>query len=168
MDIACRHFYFKLISEISLINYFLESKSGSGYDTYIIPANYSGWYLNLDYDEEHKLSYFTEDIGLNTYYMYYRFEYPFWLGTEEFGLHPGFRGEEYLYGHKQIWNRYFLERISNDLGYVEDFDWDREFHAAYYPTMTFHNSFPYPQRPHWSRFPEYKFKYIQVIFIPKI
>lgn len=150
---------------MSLINYFLESKPGAGYDTYIIPANYSGWYLNLDSDEEHKLSYFTEDIGLNTYYMYYRFEHPFWLSTEEFGLTPGFRGEEYLYGHKQLWNRYFLERISNDLGYVEDFDWDLEFHTAYYPTMTFHNSFPYPQRPHWSRFPEYKFKYIEVIVI---
>lgn len=132
-------------------------------ETYIIPANYSGWYLNLDSDEEHKLSYFTEDIGLSTYYMYYRFEYPFWLSSEGFDLTTGYRGGEYLYGHKQLWNRYFLERLSNDLGYVEDFDWDREFHTGYFPTMTFHNSFPYPQRSHWSRFPEYKYKYIQKV-----
>ncbi|KAG7210289.1 hypothetical protein KM043_011833 [Ampulex compressa] len=139
-----------------------DSKKFGAYDTYIIPANYSGWYLTRDYELDHKLNYFTEDIGFNAYYFYFRQEFPFWLKSAEFGL-PQYRGEEYLYGHKQIMSRYFLERLANDLGKIEDFDWEREFYSGYYPTMTYHNGLPFPQRPYWSRFPYYKYKYIKDI-----
>ncbi|KAK2586862.1 hypothetical protein KPH14_009800 [Odynerus spinipes] len=138
----------------------LDSKKSAGYDTYIIPANYSGWYTTYEYDQESKLNYFTEDIGLNLYYFYFRQEFPFWLKGEEYDF-PKYRGEEYLYGHKQLMSRYYLERLSNDLGKVEDFDWNRNFYPGYYPTMAYHNGLPFPQRPHWSMFPYYKYKYIK-------
>lgn len=140
----------------------LDSKKFGAYDTYIIPANYSGWYLTRDYDLEHKMNYFTEDIGLNAYYFFFRFEYPFWMKGDEFGLQK-YRGEEYLYGHKQLVARYYLERLSNDIGKIEDFDWHNEFHKGYYPTMTYQNGLPLPQRPSWSKFPYYKYKYIKDI-----
>ncbi|XP_029035145.1 hexamerin-like [Osmia bicornis bicornis] len=140
----------------------LDSQKTGPYETYIIPANYSGWYLNREYNMENKLNYFTEDIGLNAYYFFFRQECPFWLSSNEFDFLQ-YRGEEYLYGHKQLLNRYYLERLSNDLPKIEDFDWQKPFYAGYYPTMTYHNGMPYPQRPDWSNFPVYKYKYIQDI-----
>jgi len=117
--------------------------------------------VSREYDVEHKLNYFTEDVGLNVYYFYFRHEYPFWLKSEEFGLQK-YRGEEYLYGHKQLLARYYLERLSNDIGKIEDYDWNNEFYTGYYPTMTYHNGLPLPQRPYWSKFPYYKYKYMKV------
>lgn len=138
----------------------LDSKKFGSYDTYIIPANYSGWYMSHEYDVEHKLNYFTEDIGLNAYYFYFRMNNPFWLKSKEFGLQK-WRGYEFLYGHKLLMTRYYLERLSNDLGRIEDFDWHTEFHTGYYPTMTYHNGLPLPQRPYLSKFPYYKNSYIK-------
>ncbi|XP_072756205.1 hexamerin 70a [Anoplolepis gracilipes] len=138
----------------------LDTKKFGNYDTYIIPANYSAWYISHEYDIEHKLNYFTEDVGLNTYYFYFRLDNPFWLKSEEFGLQK-WRGVEYLYGHKLLMTRYYLERLSNDIGKIEDFDLHNEFYTGYYPTMTYHNGLPLPQRPYWSKFPYYKYGYIK-------
>ncbi|KAL2732724.1 hexamerin-like [Vespula maculifrons] len=138
----------------------LDTQKLTGYDTYIIPANYSGWYITYEHDQEYKLNYFTEDIGLNLYYFYFRQQYPFWLKSEEYQM-PKYRGEEYLYGHKQLLTRYYLERLSNNLGKIEEFDWYKEFYPGYYPTMTYHNGLPFPQRPYLSMFPYYKYKYIK-------
>jgi len=112
---------------------------------------------------EHKMNYFTEDIGWNAFYFYLRQEYPFWLKGKEFGLEKN-RGINYLYGHKQLLSRYYLEMLSNDIGKIEDFDWHRKFYVGYYPTMTYSNGLPMPQRPYWSKFPYYKYKYIKVQF----
>lgn len=136
----------------------------TGYDTYIIPANYSGWYITYEHDQEYKLNYFTEDIGLNLYYFYFRQQFPFWLKSEEFQF-PQYRGEEYLYGHKQLMTRYYLERLSNNLGKIEEFDYYKEFYPGYYPTLTYHNGLPFPQRPYMSTFPYYKYKYIKVLIL---
>lgn len=144
----------KIISLISEIN--------GEYKAYIIPANYSGWYLNRDYYLENKLNYFTEDIGLNSYYFFFRLAYPFWMSSSEFGLLDSLRGVEYLYGHQQLMNRYYLERFVNDLPKLEDFDWQKPFYASYYPTIIHTNGLPFPQRPEWSNFPVYKYKYIKV------
>lgn len=129
----------------------------------IIHGNYSGWYIGRDYDTEMKLKYFIEDIGLNTFYFYFRQDSPFWLKSDEFDFDKTIRGEEYLYGHKQILARYNLERIANGLERIEDFDWNNEFYPGYYPTMTYHNGLPFPQRPHWSKIPHYKYIYSRVI-----
>ncbi|XP_031829842.1 hexamerin 70a [Nomia melanderi] len=140
----------------------IELKKTDGSDMYVIMANYSGWYINREYDLENKLNYFVEDIGLNAYYTLFRLQYPFWLSSEEFGF-PKNRGEEFLYNHLQLLNRYYLERFSNDLPAVEDFDWSKPFVPGFYPTMTFHNGLPFAQRPSWSQFPVHKYGYIKKI-----
>ncbi|KZC07221.1 PREDICTED: arylphorin subunit alpha [Dufourea novaeangliae] len=140
----------------------LDTDKSSGYETYVIPANYSGWYMNREYDLENKLNYFVEDVGLSSYYFLFRQQYPFWLESKEFSF-PEYRGQEYLYGHQQLLNRYNLERLSNDLPVIADFDWSRPFYAGYYPTMSFHNGLPMPQRQHWSNFPVFKFDEINDI-----
>lgn len=149
---------------ILILTFNTDSKKFVGYNTYIIPTNYSGWYMSREYDLEHKINYFTEDIGLNAYYFYLRQDNPFWLESEEFGLQKSSRGIDYLYNHKQLLSRYYLERLSNDIGKIEDFDWHNEFYVGYYPTMTYHNGLPMPQRPYWNKFPYYKYKYIKVQF----
>uniref|UniRef100_A0A1B0D916 Uncharacterized protein n=1 Tax=Phlebotomus papatasi TaxID=29031 RepID=A0A1B0D916_PHLPP len=50
--------------------------------TVIIPSNYTGWYVHTTPDQ--KVSYFTEDVGLNAYYYYYHMDYPFWMGGKEY------------------------------------------------------------------------------------
>lgn len=77
---------------------------------YLVFANYSGWYLNREYDLENKLNYFVEDIGLNWYYTLLRLQYPFWLSSKEFDF-PETRGEEYLYSHLQLLNRSVFNSI---------------------------------------------------------
>lgn len=107
------------------------------------------------------MNYFTEDIGLSTYYFFFRQNYPFWLKAKDYSF-PNYRGVEYMYGHKQLINRYNLERLSNDLPKIGDFDWQRPFYAGYYPTMTYQNGLPLPQRPQWSLLPQHKFAYMKV------
>lgn len=143
-----------------IVNYFTLETSGE-YKTYILQANYSGWYMNREYYLENKLNYFMEDIGLNAYYFFFRQSFPFWMSSSEFGFQD-YRGAEYLYGHQQLMNRYYLERLTNELPNLEDFDWEKPFYAGYYPTMTYQNGLPFPQRPEWSNFPSYKYKYITV------
>ncbi|KOC69159.1 Hexamerin [Habropoda laboriosa] len=140
----------------------LDPQAPEGFKSYIISANYSGWYVNREFNLENRLNYFTEDVGLNSYYFFFRHGFPFWMESKEFNL-PDYRGEEYLYGHKQLMNRYYLERLSNDLPKLEDFDWQQPFYAGYYPTMTYHNGLPFPQRPDWVKLPIYKYKYIKDI-----
>ena len=148
------------------IFWFSISETGGVSSPIIINANYSGWYIGREYDFESKLNYFTEDIGFNTFYFYFRQEAPFWLSSEEYGLETkNVRGEEYLYGHKQILARYALERMANGLDHIEAFDWNSEFFAGYYPTLTYHNGLPFPQRERWSKIPHYKYKYSQVNYL---
>lgn len=83
--------------------------------TVIIPTNYT------DYDYyitniENKISYFTEDIGLNSYYYYFHAEYPFWMTGKNYNMVRQRRGEQFLFVHQQLLARYYLERLSNDMG----------------------------------------------------
>lgn len=137
-----------------------DTKKFENHDIYIIPANYSGWYLSRDFDHEHEINYFTEDIGLNAYYFYLRKMNPIWLKSDE--MEQKYRGEEYLYTHFQLLVRYLLERSSNNMGDIGDFDWHDNFYVGYYPTMTYHTGLPFPQRAYFSKFPYHKYKYIKV------
>ncbi|XP_058801563.1 arylphorin subunit alpha-like [Phymastichus coffea] len=139
----------------------LEEKHSAGYDCYILPYNYSNHYLSDEYNYEQKLNYFTEDIGLNAYYFYLRNQFPFFLSSEEMGWPKTFRGMEYIYGHKQLFARYYLERLSNGLGHIEDYDYSRKFYSGYWPTMSYPNGMQFPSRPRNSHFPRSKFHKIQ-------
>ncbi|XP_044742194.1 hexamerin-like [Chrysoperla carnea] len=115
-----------------------------GIPTVIIPTNYSGWYLNLD-EEQQKLSYFMEDIGLNSYYYYFHMDYPFWMLGTETGLNKDRRGELYFYTLHQLINRYYLERLSNGLGEMGMLDITNP--VPYVCTLVYENGLPFPMRP---------------------
>ncbi|XP_044731626.1 allergen Cr-PI-like [Chrysoperla carnea] len=111
----------------------------------IIPANYSGWYLDIERDQ--KLTYFTEDIGLNSYYWYLHVDYPFWMEGPEFGLDKDHRGELFYYIHQQLLARYYLERLSNRLGEIEWINIWEPMEHGYVCTLQHENGLPFPVRP---------------------
>lgn len=120
-----------------------------------IKSNYSGRYLNLD--PEQSLSYFTEDIGINSFYYYYNIYRPIWMSNEDFHLNSYHRGEEFYYMIQQLLARYYLERLSNDFGEIGTIDYDRPIKTGYYPSMRYPNGMEFPERPNWaSMLPDHK------------
>lgn len=114
-------------------------------NTFYIRSNYSGWYTTTN--DETALTYFTEDIGLNTYYYYFHTTYPFWFSTEEFGLTKDRRGEFFLYTHQQILARYYMERLSNNLGEIPKFMWDLPIRTGFKSSLRHFNGLEMPSRP---------------------
>lgn len=117
-------------------------------DQYTIYANYSGRY-SWTYGSEQKLSYYTEDIGLNTYYYYFHAIFPFWMQGDEYGFLKERRGEVYFYFHQQLLARYYLERLTNGLGEIPEFSWRWPIKTGYYPNMLYRTGTPFPQRSNY-------------------
>nr|AFP55240.1 aryphorin type 2 [Cerura vinula] len=108
-------------------------------EDWVFYTNYSN---SLTYpNDEQRLSYFTEDVGLNSYYYYFHSQLPFWWNTEKFGIFKERRGEIYFYFYQQLLARYYLERLSNGLGEVPEFSWYSDFKTGYYPFLS---TFLYP------------------------
>lgn len=128
-------------------------------DVYTIYANYSGHYLNLH--PEQSMSYFTEDVGVNAFYYYYNLYYPFWMSGEEFKLKNDRRGEQYYYLYQQLLARYYLERLSNDFGAIEMFNYELFVPTGYYPSLRHSNGLEFPSRPNYAKLHEYFYNYGQ-------
>lgn len=107
-------------------------KKVDGVYNLVIPANYSGH--DVYSYEDQKVSYFLEDIGLNAYYYYFHIDYPIWMGGQEYGLYKDRRGEYLLFFHQQLLARYYMERLSNDLGHIPEFTWWTPL-TSYYPNL---------------------------------
>lgn len=123
---------------------FYGMKKVEGVYTAVIPANYTGWYMHTN--AEQKVSYFTEDIGLNSWYYYFQSQFPYWLGGKEFDLYKERRGELYLFHHQQLLARYYLERLSNDLGQIPEIAYDVPIKTGYFPDLYYYNGVPFPAR----------------------
>lgn len=121
------------------------------FDGHVVHANYSGWYMNLH--PEQSLSYFTEDVGLNSYNYYAHIFAPFWMETEEIHSYtPENRGDLYYHYYQQILARYYLERLSNGLGEIPQFSWEHPFEIGYYPSLSYINGLEFPVRPNHANF----------------
>jgi hypothetical protein len=119
-----------------------------------IPANYPDYYVHTN--PEQKLSYFTEDIGLNSYYYYFHADYPFWMGGTEYNLYKDRRGEYYLFHYQQLLARYYSERLSNGLGYIPEFSWNEPI-TGYYPSLRYYSGASFPERDdHHHAYTEHK------------
>ncbi|XP_031619617.1 larval serum protein 1 alpha chain-like [Contarinia nasturtii] len=109
----------------------------------IIQSNYTGW--NKRSNPEQKLSYFTEDIGLNAWYFYFHADYPFWIDSKD-SIFKNRRGEVYLHTHSQLLARYYLERLSNDMGKIPQFSWRVPFRTGYNPALAYYKGSSFPVR----------------------
>jgi hypothetical protein len=87
----------------------------------VFPANYTV------YTPEQVLTYFTEDVGLNTYYLYYYYNYPTFFNSTEYDVKFDRRGELFYYTKQQLFARYVLERLSHDLPEIQPFHYDQPF-----------------------------------------
>lgn len=109
--------------------------------------NYTNYYVETNQDS--KLAYFMEDIGLNSYYYYWNMDYYSFLGGEEFGLNKDRRGEFYLYQIRQILARYYLERLSNGLGEIPEINYWQPLETGFYSSLTFFNGVNFPSRSNY-------------------
>ncbi|XP_034944756.1 LOW QUALITY PROTEIN: arylphorin subunit alpha [Chelonus insularis] len=132
-----------------------------GYDTYVIDYNSTASFMKYFMDPEYKLYYFTEDVGLNNYYYYIRSLFPFWITIKDLELPKHIRGELYYYVHQQLMARYYLERLSNGFGEIEDFSFYKSFAPGYYSSLVYGNGVSVPSREPYSFVPYYKYKYVK-------
>lgn len=119
----------------------------------IIESNYTGWTGgsaggsggSRRTNPELQLSYFMEDIGLNSWYYYFHVDYPFWIDTKD-SLYKNRRGEVYMHTHAQLLARYYLERLSNGLGEIPQFSWRVPFRTGYNPSLAYYKGSAFPVR----------------------
>ncbi|CAH2239997.1 jg3425 [Pararge aegeria aegeria] len=113
-------------------------------DVYIIDENIFDRRVFLN--DEDRIRYFTEDIGLNTYYYYFHVDYPFWMKSDVTNKFMVRRWELTFYVYQQILARYYLERLSNGLGDITDLSWHKPIRKGYWPWMILHNGVQLPVR----------------------
>lgn len=112
-------------------------------EDYVFYSNYSD---ALTYpNNEQRLAYFTEDIGLNAYYYYFHTTLPFWWNGNKWGPFKERRGEIILHYYQQLLARYYLERLSNGLGEIPSFSWYSPIKVGYYPFLSSWR-YPFAQR----------------------
>jgi hypothetical protein len=132
----------------------------NGLKEVIIPMNYTGWYLHMNKDQ--KVTYFTEDVGLNAFYYNFHLDYPYWMEGKPYGLDKDRRGEFYITFHQQLIARYYLERLSNNLGHIPGFHWRQPIKAGYYPGLMYDNGQQFKMRPNFfNLYNEGNHKFIQ-------
>lgn len=157
------YFDSKVIQEAYRIKMSMGRKSMDSVNSYMIYSNYSSYYTKPYhyYDNEYKMDYYFEDVGLNSYYYMYRQVFPFWMNSKEFNIPFERRGDMYFYMHQQLLARYYLERLSNGMGEIEDFDFYKPFATGFYSNLMYPNGVSMPMRSYYQRFPVYRYKYIK-------
>ncbi|KAG8238621.1 hypothetical protein J437_LFUL018539 [Ladona fulva] len=78
-----------------------------------IPLDYTA----TDLEEEHRVAYFREDLGINLHHWHWHLVYPF--SANRTIVEKDRRGELFYYMHQQIVARYNFERLCNRLGRVK-------------------------------------------------
>ncbi|XP_060806548.1 phenoloxidase subunit 2 [Amyelois transitella] len=97
----------------------------------IIPRDYTA----TDLEEEHRLAYWREDIGINLHHWHWHLVYPF-TATNRAIVAKDRRGELFFYMHQQIIARYNCERLNNALKRVKKFsNWREPIPEAYFPKL---------------------------------
>jgi hypothetical protein len=146
------------------------SESIDNVETYYVYSNFSDYnkyYYNSYYGQEYKLAYFTEDVGLNAFYYYFRMSFPFWVNTKEYSMPSSIRGDLYYFIHKELMSRYYLERYANGFEQLEDFSWNRMSLPAFNSKIQYFNGVFMPSRDWWNFIPSYKTRYVEVFISSK-
>ncbi|XP_016956498.2 larval serum protein 1 beta chain-like [Drosophila biarmipes] len=120
---------------------------------FYMPVDYTSD-LNI-YNEESKLSYFTEDLGWNAYWYYLNMDYSFFLDGKTFELQNDRRGEWWLYNVHQLLSRYYMERLSHGFGEIPEFSWYHQIEMGYDPQMIYYNGIGYSFRKNYYEMETY-------------
>nr|DAA79955.1 TPA_exp: hexamerin-like protein 6 [Locusta migratoria] len=115
-------------------------------EPYVFYANYSGF--PVANNPEELVSYFTEDVGLNSFFAYLHYKSPFWLNPANYSLPASKRrGDSFFFILQQLLARYYLERLSNRLPDVKPVDYANPVLVGYYPELRLQNGIEAPARP---------------------
>lgn len=115
-------------------------------NTFTLYTDYTSRFY-LDKFQESRMAYFREDIGLNSFYYYFYMRYPLHVGMKGvFSLDKEPVGELWLWMHQQLLARYYLERISNDMGKIPDFLWIKGIKNGYWPMLRYKNGLEFSYR----------------------
>ncbi|XP_046384944.1 phenoloxidase 2-like [Ischnura elegans] len=82
-----------------------------------VPIEIPRDYTASDLEEEHRVAYFREDVGINLHHWHWHLVYPFQAPLNI--VRKDRRGEIFYYMHQQIQARYNFERMCNKLGRVK-------------------------------------------------
>lgn len=107
-----------------------------------IPRDYTA----SDIEDEHRLAYFREDIGVNSHHWHWHLVYPT-TGPYEV-VNKDRRGELFYYMHQQILARYNAERFCNNLKRIQPLaNLHNEVFEGYFPKiLSSVNNRTYPGR----------------------
>lgn len=109
-------------------------------NAYYLDANYTAMFY--DNDDESKLAYFREDIGLNSYYFLRKLRLSPWFNSDINSR----RGENMYQMLKQFMARYNLERYANGLPEIEDFNWNSLPDIPYDPELVYSDGTEFSHR----------------------
>lgn len=102
-------------------------------NSYILDTNYTS--EMDDGDDDAKLAYFREDIGLNSFYFIRKLRNAPWFNTPN--VADNMYGERMFMMMRQFAARYDLERYSHGLPELEGFDWESTM--PYDPMLVYSN-----------------------------
>ncbi|XP_063367222.1 arylphorin subunit alpha-like [Cydia amplana] len=97
---------------------------------YVFYSNYTSPWLTGS--AEDKLSYFTEDIGMNSCYYYFQTLNPFWWNKNSLPHFEEMRGDIFYFSYQQLIAKYYLNRLSSGLGEIPEFSWYKPIETGYY------------------------------------
>nr|CAQ63322.1 hemocyanin 2 [Thermobia domestica] len=108
----------------------------------VIPMQFTGSVRN----QEQRVAYFGEDIGMNSHHSHWHMDFPFWW-KPEYGVEKDRKGELFYYMHHQLIARFDAERLSNYLPVVEPLDWEKPIVQGFAPGAMYENGQEFPVRP---------------------
>lgn len=104
-------------------------------NAYTLDANYTA---NIyDSDDESKLAYYREDVGLNSYYFLNMLKCAPWRNVDN-DINSRY-GEDMYYWMKQWMSRYNMERYSNGMAEIDGMSWDVIANLPYDPMLVYSN-----------------------------
>ncbi|KAF9824381.1 hypothetical protein SFRURICE_002043 [Spodoptera frugiperda] len=93
-----------------------------------------------------RISYFTEDIDLNTYLYYLHMSYPYWMTHDMYTVNKERRGEIMSYATMQLLARFRLERLSHEMCDIKPIMWNEPLKTGYWPKIRLHTGDEMPVR----------------------
>ncbi|XP_075230500.1 hexamerin-like [Lycorma delicatula] len=156
-------------------NNFYNSKYNSPHSAKAFYANDDGAYYNnagTPENPENRMSYFTEDVGINAFQTGFYTQYPSFFGynyyynyytkynnnnnensnnnnnnQNQYSFQDQEKGEAFYYANQQFYARYVLERLSNDLPIPHPINFYKYVKPGYNPNLQYVNGQAVPARP---------------------
>nr|XP_014093124.1 larval serum protein 1 gamma chain-like [Bactrocera oleae] len=104
---------------------------------YFMPTDYT---RNIEwFNEQSKLSYFTEDVEWNAYWYYAHMDYAYFLNSSQYDFASERRGEYWAHNMQTMLARYYWERLTQELGEIPEYSSGSIYEEGYQPQLNSYN-----------------------------